>query len=93
MKNKLFILGNGFDLAHKLPTRFDPDLKNIAPKYEQYNFWDIYINHVKMIFGLILRICLDIPTLTCSQKSLRDMRQIIYRIEKVIVMALSIRWN
>lgn len=42
MKNKLFIIGNGFDLAHNLPTRFDPDFKNIAEKYEQDNFWDLY---------------------------------------------------
>ena len=42
MKNKLFIIGNGFDLANNLPTRFDPDFKNIALKYEQDNFWDLY---------------------------------------------------
>ena len=41
-KNKLFIIGNGFDLANNLPTRFDPDFKNIAKKYEQDNFWDLY---------------------------------------------------
>lgn len=42
MKNKLFIIGNGFDLAHKLPTKFDPNFKNIARKYEPDNFWDLY---------------------------------------------------
>lgn len=42
MKNKLFIIGNGFDLAHNLPTKFDPDFKNIAINYEQDNFWDLY---------------------------------------------------
>lgn len=42
MKNKLFVIGNGFDLAHNLPTKFDPDFKNIARKYEQDNFWDLY---------------------------------------------------
>ncbi len=42
MKNKLFIIGNGFDLAHGLPTGFDPDFKNIARKYEHNNFWDLY---------------------------------------------------
>lgn len=42
MKNKLFIIGNGFDIAHGLPTRFDPDFKNIALKYEQDNFWELY---------------------------------------------------
>lgn len=42
MKNKLFVIGNGFDLAHNLPTRFDPDFKNITTKHEQDNFWDLY---------------------------------------------------
>ena len=42
MKRKGFIIGNGFDLAHHLPTSFDPDFKNIARRYEQSNFWDLY---------------------------------------------------
>lgn len=42
MRTKLFIIGNGFDIAHNLPTRFDPDFKNIALKYEQDNFWELY---------------------------------------------------
>lgn len=42
MKNKLFVIGNGFDLAHHLPTKFNPDFKNIAMKYEQDNFWGLY---------------------------------------------------
>lgn len=42
MKDKLFIIGNGFDIAHRLPTKFDPDFKNIALKYEQDNFWELY---------------------------------------------------
>lgn len=42
MKSKCFIIGNGFDLAHNLPTKYDPDFKNIAKKYEQNNFWDLY---------------------------------------------------
>lgn len=42
MKNKLFIIGNGFDLAHNLPTRFNPDFKLITDEYEQQNFWDLY---------------------------------------------------
>lgn len=42
MKNKLFIIGNGFDIAHNLPTKFDPDFKNIAQKYEQGIFWNLY---------------------------------------------------
>lgn len=42
MKNKCYIIGNGFDLAHNLPTRFDPDFKNIARRYEQNDFWDLY---------------------------------------------------
>lgn len=42
MKNKLFIIGNGFDIAHNLPTKFDPDFKSITLKYEQDNFWELY---------------------------------------------------
>lgn len=41
----LFIIGNGFDIAHKLPTNFDPDFKKIALKNEPLSyFWDIYQN-------------------------------------------------
>lgn len=40
---RLFIIGNGFDLAHQLPTSFDPHFKEIAQKNEQYTyFWDLY---------------------------------------------------
>ena len=42
MKHKLFVIGNGFDIAHSLPTKFDPNFKNIALKYEQDNFWELY---------------------------------------------------
>lgn len=42
MRNKLFIIGNGFDIAHDIPTKFIPDFKNIATKYEQDNFWELY---------------------------------------------------
>lgn len=42
MKKKLFVIGNGFDLAHNLPTRFDPDFKNIATKCESESFWELY---------------------------------------------------
>lgn len=42
MNNKLYIIGNGFDLAHGLPTRFDPDFKSFATRYGQDSFWDLY---------------------------------------------------
>lgn len=44
MKSKLYVIGNGFDLAHKIPSTFNPDFKNIALKYEsRYQcFWDLY---------------------------------------------------
>lgn len=43
MNNKLYIIGNGFDLAHDLPTRFDPNFKEIAEKNEvNPYFWDLY---------------------------------------------------
>lgn len=41
--NRLFIIGNGFDIEHGLPTRFDPHFKTIAQTVEQIDyFWDIY---------------------------------------------------
>lgn len=51
MKNKLFVIGNGFDLTHNLPTRFNPDFKNIAQKYEQDNFWDVYQSYENDIWS------------------------------------------
>ena len=40
---KLFIIGNGFDLAHKMPTSFNPEFKKLAEKIEQNSyFWDMY---------------------------------------------------
>lgn len=43
MQNRLFIIGNGFDLAHSLPTGFDPDFKIIAIGNEtDHSFWDLY---------------------------------------------------
>ncbi len=42
MSKRLYIIGNGFDRAHNLPTSYDPDFKRIAEKYENENFWEIY---------------------------------------------------
>lgn len=40
---KLFIIGNGFDLEHNLPTSFENNFKSIAEKNEQItDFWDMY---------------------------------------------------
>ena len=39
---KLFIIGNGFDLAHNMPKRFDPNFKDIAERVERSCFWDLY---------------------------------------------------
>lgn len=42
-QNRLFIIGNGFDLAHGLSTRFDPDFRKIAiGKEADSQFWDLY---------------------------------------------------
>ena len=39
----LHILGNGFDLAHGLPTSFDPDLRRLAARNERYaDEWESY---------------------------------------------------
>lgn len=44
MTSKLYVIGNGFDLAHNIPSTFNPDFKNIALKYESGHpcFWDLY---------------------------------------------------
>ena len=40
---RLFIVGNGFDLDHGIPSRYNPDFKNIAERIEPISyFWDIY---------------------------------------------------
>ncbi len=39
---KLYIIGNGFDLEHNLPTSLNNDFKRIASKYESEDFWNIY---------------------------------------------------
>ena len=40
---KLYIIGNGFDLSHNLPTAFDKDFKTIVEKdYNDKMFWDLY---------------------------------------------------
>lgn len=40
---RLFIIGNGFDISHGLPTKFNPDFKRIAEYREQDPyFWNIY---------------------------------------------------
>ena len=39
----LHVLGNGFDLQHGLPTRYDPDLKKIAIQAERFpGEWECY---------------------------------------------------
>lgn len=49
---RLFILGNGFDISHNLPTRFDSDFKKIAKKHETVNFWEeVYQTHNKNIWS------------------------------------------
>ncbi|MDE7100571.1 MAG: bacteriophage abortive infection AbiH family protein [Anaeroplasmataceae bacterium] len=42
-KQRLFIIGNGFDLEHNLPTSYEYDFKDIANSKEQLDyFWEIY---------------------------------------------------
>ena len=43
MKKNLFLIGNGFDIAHGLPTKFNPDFKIIAQANESIPYiWDLY---------------------------------------------------
>ena len=49
---RLFILGNGFDISHNLPTRFDSDFKKIAKKNEIVDFWEeVYQTQNKNIWS------------------------------------------
>lgn len=50
--NRLFIIGNGFDLSHNLPTKFNPDFKRIAESFEQNSeFWNMYQTEEKDIWA------------------------------------------
>lgn len=52
MKNRLFVIGNGFDLAHNLPTSFDKDFKRIAISNEiDKDFWELYQTDVVDIWS------------------------------------------
>ncbi|MGI5989800.1 MAG: AbiH family protein [Lachnospiraceae bacterium] len=51
MNTQLFIIGNGFDLAHDIPSRFSPDFKEIADEYDSDNFWELYQTHVDDIWS------------------------------------------
>ena len=80
MNNILFIIGNGFDLAHGLPTKFDPDFKVIAEKNESNPyFWELYQSAEP-------NICSDFENLILWQKYLKNTPLIIHLIEKVTVM-------
>lgn len=52
MKTRLFIIGNGFDLSHGLPTGFNPHFKEISESIEQNSFfWEFYQTHVTDIWS------------------------------------------
>lgn len=42
MNDKLFIIGNGFDRAHGMPTSFDSHFRRFAEKREYNDFWKLY---------------------------------------------------
>lgn len=42
MKTRINVIGNGFDLAHELPTKFDPHFKRIAIELGDEKFWELY---------------------------------------------------
>lgn len=42
MAIRLFVIGNGFDLAHKLPTSISCDFKNVAMSLDGGDFWSLY---------------------------------------------------
>ena len=85
MKHKLFIIGNGFDLAHNLPTRFDPNFKNIARKYEQDGFWDLYQSRENEIWSDFENL-LGYPDFN----SLEDIYEIVLSLLTVVVSKVGI---
>lgn len=42
LSKRLFIIGNGFDICHKLPTRYNPHFRNIAERMDWQGFWSLY---------------------------------------------------
>ena len=41
--NVTYIIGNGFDLAHQLPTNYKENFKTITEKNESVReFWELY---------------------------------------------------
>lgn len=46
LSRRLFILGNGFDLAHDLPTKYDPHFKSFTAHdtIKNESYWELYGN-------------------------------------------------
>ena len=68
MKNRLFIIGNGFDLAHNLPTDFKKDFKDIAESNESNrDFWNLYQTEISDIWS-DFEYCLGKPNFNSLEK-------------------------
>lgn len=68
MKNRLFIIGNGFDLAHNLPTDFKNDFKDIAESNESNrDFWNLYQTEISDIWS-DFEYCLGKPNFNSLEK-------------------------
>lgn len=88
---KLFIIGNGFDRAHELPTAYNPHFKEIAEEIEQISyFWDIYQSREVDIWADFENVY-PIPISIYWKKFLMVMLQIICLIMKEIETRLSPR--
>lgn len=42
MLKRLYIVGNGFDRHHDLPTEYNPHFRNIAERMDWQGFWSLY---------------------------------------------------
>ena len=92
MKSQLFIIGNGFDLAHNLPTRFSPDFKNIAMRHEPNCFWDFYQSNKDDIWSDFENL-LGCPDFNSLEEIFQSYSPDIPRIEKMTVMTFFVRQN
>ncbi|WP_274518647.1 AbiH family protein [Streptococcus mutans] len=91
MHNILFIIGNGFDLAHGLPTKFNPDFKEIAEKNESNPyFWELYQTEEADIWSDFENL-LAKPDFNTLGEVFDDYSPIICLIGKVTVMKLYFR--
>lgn len=91
MIKRLFIVGNGFDLAHNLPTSYEKDFKRIAKNNESVsNFWELYSFDGSKIWSNFEN-CLAHPDFNSLEEIFNGFFLIIILITKAIELQLLFR--